>query len=213
MAWAWWCCAPGRWCRSICWHSAPSAGPGPSYAWPKPFLPIGFSGENFTAFLHVAGIWSAMLRSVEVAVMCMAFSIALGAPAGYALARYAFRGATVYRLVILLTRAFPVGILALPLAVSYVRARHLRHAVRCRTDPHRPGTAVRGAGQRQPVPRHPARAGGGGLGVRLLGQPGVPPDRAAAGAAGDRGRRHLRLRHLLERGVRGDRAHGAATRR
>ncbi len=91
------------------------------YAWPKPFLPVGFAVENFTAFLHIAGIWPAMLRSVEVALMCMAFSIVLGAPAGYALARYAFRGATVYRLVILLTRAFPVGILALPLAVSYVR--------------------------------------------------------------------------------------------
>ena len=33
----------------------------------------------------------------------------LGAPAGYALARFAFRGANAYRLMILLTRAFPVG--------------------------------------------------------------------------------------------------------
>ena len=36
----------------------------------------------------------------------MIFSVALGAPAGYALARYSFRGATTYRLTILLTRAF-----------------------------------------------------------------------------------------------------------
>ncbi|MBV8455540.1 MAG: hypothetical protein JO122_02865 [Acetobacteraceae bacterium] len=49
------------------------------------------------------------------------FFIALGTPAGYALARYAFTGANACRLIILLTRAFPVGILALPLAVSYVR--------------------------------------------------------------------------------------------
>ena len=62
-----------------------------------------------------------MLRSMEVAVLCMIFSIALGAPAGYALARFAFRGANTYRLLILVTRAFPVGILALPLAVGYVR--------------------------------------------------------------------------------------------
>ncbi len=91
------------------------------YAWPKPFLPLVWSVQNFTAFLAIDGIWQALLRSVEVAVLCMVLSIALGAPAGYALARYAFRGANAYRLTILLTRAFPVGILALPLAVSYVR--------------------------------------------------------------------------------------------
>jgi multiple sugar transport system permease protein len=91
------------------------------YTWPKPFWPLAWSAGNFSAFLAIQGIWPAMLRSVEVAAMCMGFSIALGAPAGYALARFAFRGANAYRLAILLTRAFPVGILALPLAVSYVR--------------------------------------------------------------------------------------------
>ena len=91
------------------------------YAWPKPFWPSGLSCGNFAAFLQIEGIWPAMLRSVEVAVLCMVFSIALGAPAGYALARFAFRGANVYRLMILITRAFPVGILALPLAVGFVR--------------------------------------------------------------------------------------------
>lgn len=91
------------------------------YAWPKPFWPLTWSIQNFTAFLAIQGIWSALLRSAEVAVLCMALSIVLGAPAGYALARYGFRGANAYRLVILLTRAFPVGILALPLAVTYVR--------------------------------------------------------------------------------------------
>jgi multiple sugar transport system permease protein len=45
----------------------------------------------------------------------------LGAPAGYALARYRFHGATAFRLFVLLTRAFPVAILALPLAVGFIR--------------------------------------------------------------------------------------------
>ncbi len=90
-----------------------------------------------------------MLRSVEVAVLCMVFSIALGAPAGYALARFAFRGANAYRLVILLTRAFPVGILALPLAVSYVRLGIYDTRARRRADPHRARAAVRGAGRRR----------------------------------------------------------------
>ena len=62
-----------------------------------------------------------MLYSVEAALLCMFFSILLGVPAGYALARFAFRGATTYRLMILLTRAFPVAILALPLTVSFIR--------------------------------------------------------------------------------------------
>ena len=89
--------------------------------WPKPFLPPHFSLSALTDFLHIQGVLSSTLTSVEVAVLCMIFSILLGIPAGYALARYAFRGATVYRLVILLTRAFPVAILALPLTVGFIR--------------------------------------------------------------------------------------------
>jgi multiple sugar transport system permease protein len=91
------------------------------YAWPKPFWPSALSLGNFQAFLAIEGLWPAMLRSVEVAVVCMVFSLVLGAPAGYALARFAFRGANVYRLMILMTRAFPVGMLALPLAVGFAR--------------------------------------------------------------------------------------------
>jgi multiple sugar transport system permease protein len=90
-------------------------------AWPKSFLPSLNSFGTLRAFLDVEGIWTSALVSVEVAVMCMAFSLLLGAPAGYALARYSFRGANAYRLVILLTRAFPVGILALPLAITFIR--------------------------------------------------------------------------------------------
>jgi len=91
------------------------------YAWPKQFWPDSLSLGSFQAFLQIEGIWPALLRSFEVAALCMAISVALGAPAGYALARFNFRGATVYRLMILMTRAFPVGILALPLAISFVR--------------------------------------------------------------------------------------------
>ena len=90
-------------------------------AWPKTFFPGSTSLATLRAFLDVQGVWSATLVSVEVAVLCMAFSLLLGAPAGYALARYNFRGATTYRLLILLTRAFPVGILALPLAITFIR--------------------------------------------------------------------------------------------
>jgi multiple sugar transport system permease protein len=72
-------------------------------------------------FMHIDGVWSATLISVEAAVLCMAFSILLGVPAGYALARFRFHGGTAFRLMILLTRAFPVAILALPLTVGFIR--------------------------------------------------------------------------------------------
>jgi multiple sugar transport system permease protein len=51
----------------------------------------------------------------------MLFSILLGAPAGYALARFSFRGQSAFRLLVLLTRAFPLAILALPLTVIFIR--------------------------------------------------------------------------------------------
>ena len=92
------------------------------YAWPKPFLPLVWSVQNFTAFLAIDGIWQALLRAAWRSPFSAWCSPSRWAHlAGYALARYAFRGANAYRLTILLTRAFPVGILALPLAVSYVR--------------------------------------------------------------------------------------------
>ncbi len=89
--------------------------------WPKPFWPASASFGRITEFLAIEGVWRSLLISVEVAVMCMIFSIVLGAPAGYALARFAFRGATMFRLMVLLTRAFPVAILALPLTVGFIR--------------------------------------------------------------------------------------------
>jgi multiple sugar transport system permease protein len=88
---------------------------------PKSLVPPSFSLQTLTAFLQIDGVWTAALYSVEAAVLCMIFSVLLGIPAGYALARFAFRGATAYRLVILLTRAFPVAILALPLTVGFIR--------------------------------------------------------------------------------------------
>jgi multiple sugar transport system permease protein len=89
--------------------------------WPKPFLPIGTSFGALRYFLDIQGVWISALYSVEAAVLCMVLSVLLGIPAGYALARFAFRGATVFRLMVLMTRAFPVAILALPLTVVFIR--------------------------------------------------------------------------------------------
>jgi multiple sugar transport system permease protein len=89
--------------------------------WPKPFWPASLSFATLHEFFGISGVWTSMLYSIEAAVLCMIFSILLGVPAGYALARFAFAGSTVYRLLVLLTRAFPVAILALPLTVTFIR--------------------------------------------------------------------------------------------
>ena len=90
-------------------------------AWPKPLIPASMSLDTIRVFLAIEGVGRALWISFEVAILCMIFSVLLGLPAGYALARYSFRGANVFRVMILLTRAFPVGILALPLTVGFIR--------------------------------------------------------------------------------------------
>jgi multiple sugar transport system permease protein len=89
-------------------------------AWPKPIFPTAPTLEVLKFFFNVDGVWKSTLISMQVAGLTMLLSIALGAPAGYALARYAFAGKDAYRMVILLTRAFPVAILALPLTKLFI---------------------------------------------------------------------------------------------
>jgi multiple sugar transport system permease protein len=89
-------------------------------AWPKTALPATVSVETITFFFGVERVWEAIVNSVLVAAMTMALSIGLGAPAGYALARFDFPGKDAYRMLILLTRAFPIAILALPLTVRFI---------------------------------------------------------------------------------------------
>lgn len=91
------------------------------FAWPKSFWPTGASFETLAFFFRVEGVYRATLNSFIAAGLTMVFAVALGAPAGYALARYAFAGKTAYRVLILMTRAFPVSILALPLAVTFIQ--------------------------------------------------------------------------------------------
>jgi multiple sugar transport system permease protein len=91
-----------------------------SYQFPKPFVPTELSGETVSFFVNSAGVLPALWRSVLVAAITLSLSTLLGAPAGYALARYRFRGKEAYRLLILSTRAFPVVILSIPLAVNFI---------------------------------------------------------------------------------------------
>jgi multiple sugar transport system permease protein len=91
------------------------------FKWPKEIWPASASFDQLMLFLRIEGVWRASINSAIAASLTMIFSIGLGAPAGYALARFAFRGANGFRLLVLLTRAFPLAILALPLTVLFIR--------------------------------------------------------------------------------------------
>ena len=89
-------------------------------AFPKPFVPS-FDTESVEFFLGFAGVGQALWSSIQVATLTMVMSIAIGAPAGYALSRFEFRGKNTFRILVLMTRAFPLPLLALPMAVLFIR--------------------------------------------------------------------------------------------
>jgi multiple sugar transport system permease protein len=89
-------------------------------SWPKSLVPS-FDLGSLRFFAEYEGVARALLNSVLVAGLTMVLSIGIGAPAGYALARFKFRGKNLFRLLVLMTRAFPLPLLALPLAVFFIR--------------------------------------------------------------------------------------------
>jgi len=91
------------------------------YGWPKTAAPQPVSLETLRFFFSVQGVWHGIRNSLLAAVATVVLSALLGTPAGYALARWAFRGQTAYRMLILLTRAFPLVILSIPLAQQFIR--------------------------------------------------------------------------------------------
>jgi multiple sugar transport system permease protein len=91
------------------------------YAYPKQLIPQDVSTETMRFFLNSEGIVPSLWRSVEVALLTLVIALGVGIPAGYALARFAFRGADTFRLAVVGTRAFPIVILSIPLAVIFLR--------------------------------------------------------------------------------------------
>lgn len=105
------------------WFIASMAFTTPAYvrAYPKGVLPfIPFSLETMRYFLSSSGIIPGTINSIVVALITLVLSTLIAAPAGYATSRYIFRGRDAYRLSILAVRAFPVVILAIPLAVVFI---------------------------------------------------------------------------------------------
>lgn len=90
-------------------------------AYPKSILPfIPFSLDTMTFFLTSRGVIPGLINSVIVAIITLALSTIIAAPAGYAISRYIFRGRDFFRLSILAVRAFPIVVLAIPLAVVFI---------------------------------------------------------------------------------------------
>jgi len=90
-----------------------------AFDFPRSVIPSEVSVDTILFFINASGVLDSFWRSVIVAIITLGLSLLIGAPAGYAIARYGFRGRNTYRLVILSTRAFPIVILAIPLAVTY----------------------------------------------------------------------------------------------
>jgi len=90
------------------------------YAYPHSLIPQEISTETMQFFANFAGVYRSLWNSVQVALVTLVMSMVIGAPAGYAIARFAFRGRNAYRLLILSTRAFPIVILSIPLAVAFI---------------------------------------------------------------------------------------------
>lgn len=93
------------------------------YEWPRPFWPEAFTLETIRFFLRSTGVWQSTLNSVLVAGLTIVLAFAIASPAGYAIARYTFRGRDSLQLAILATKMFPATVLSIPLAVAFIRWR------------------------------------------------------------------------------------------
>jgi multiple sugar transport system permease protein len=89
---------------------------------PLPLLPTDLSTETMSTFLQSTGIVGGFINSMMVGLGTLVLALLIGVPAGYALARYAFRGRSPYQLFLLLTRALPIVVLSVPLAQIFLNA-------------------------------------------------------------------------------------------
>jgi multiple sugar transport system permease protein len=92
-----------------------------TFQWPKPLLPTDFSTDTMQFFVNTRGVVDSVWNSVIVALVTIAGSLLLGAPGGYALARFRFRGKEAISLGLLVSKMFPTVILAIPLAVVFLQ--------------------------------------------------------------------------------------------
>jgi multiple sugar transport system permease protein len=90
------------------------------YDFPKSLLPTKFSTETMSFFVNSTGVLASVKNSIIVALGTIVLSLAIGAPAGYALARFRFPGRDAFHLAVLSSKMFPIAILSIPLAVTFI---------------------------------------------------------------------------------------------
>jgi multiple sugar transport system permease protein len=90
------------------------------FDYPKTLLPTRFSTETMAFFVGSSGVLNSVKNSVIVALGTIVVALALGAPAGYALSRFRFPGRDGFQLAVLSSKMFPVAILAIPIAVTFI---------------------------------------------------------------------------------------------
>jgi multiple sugar transport system permease protein len=93
--------------------------PNDVYVYPLHLWPHHPSIATMRFFVDSAGIIPALEQSIWVLGVTLGIAMAIGVPAGYALARFRFRGAGAFQLTVVGTRAFPIIILAIPLLVTF----------------------------------------------------------------------------------------------
>ena len=64
------------------------------FDYPKPLVPTSLSTDTMQFFVEARGVIPSVLNSLVVALFTIVFGLVLGAPAGYALARFRFRGSS-----------------------------------------------------------------------------------------------------------------------
>ena len=97
------------------------------YEYPKKLVPSDLSTETMSFFLDSDGVSRLAPAQRLRRGLTSSRASRSARPAGYAIARFAFRGANPFQLALVSTRAFPLVILSIPLAVTYIRCRDRRH--------------------------------------------------------------------------------------
>jgi multiple sugar transport system permease protein len=84
-------------------------------------IPTHFTLHHFESLFFGLEAWKAIINSLSVAGITMLLSFLIGLPAGYALSRYVFPGKNFLKLLCMVTKMFPLMVLAVPLLIIFMR--------------------------------------------------------------------------------------------
>ncbi len=88
------------------------------FAQPSKLLPVHWTLDNFVNVFTNSSVPQALLNSVLVGVLTTAITMIFALSAGYALARFRFRGARALSLFILIGQFIPITVLLLPFFIA-----------------------------------------------------------------------------------------------